>query len=407
MRSRLAQVALLGLLAAPLAASPVDLSFKSGTSLAQVAETVSVLGRFNVVVCPGAGDLATAFSARSMEPADALAMVAKANGLAVKKVGAGDTPTYAVGKLDQLRERFQTIATRVFQLHYVSPHEVARQLTAQADPLAGLVFTEDERLRRLAVRGSQEDLRAIEDSVRDIDMPLAQVRLNLALQVGAPGKLETIWRGNQVFEAGQQATFELTAASKPGTNGWRAERLKGAFTVRVNADNYCALQGQLDAGVEGPGGKVSTVITGQTAVRAGTELALGSHQLGDDRALTLTARIEIVGAASADPLMSPPPTPPGVPIGLPGLPPPVPSLPLPNEPMPPGTGPGAPGSGSMPTAIPGHSPVPTAPPSMVPPPAPVPNLDDPDADLEESPGSVIKPSPAASPDPKMDIDPEL
>ncbi len=234
----------------------VDFNFKAGTELAKAFETIAVIGKFNVVVCPGPVGVESTYSARGVEPAEALHMLATAHGLVVKRVRVGDTPTFAVGKPEQIRERFESQNTRVLQLRYTSPKAVVSQLAGQIDPKAGVVLSDDERTRKLMARGPEEMLAKVEDLVRALDLPMAQVRLHLVLSAGTPAKLEPVWSGSQVVEAGQDVRFEVSEAGKAGANGWKVAKLAGQFVVSVNADNFCALKGRVDAEVEGPAGGV-------------------------------------------------------------------------------------------------------------------------------------------------------
>lgn len=382
-------------LVAALCVAPVravDFNFKAGTELARAFETISVVGKFNVVVCPGTANVEAAYSVRNIDPVDALSMVARAHGLTVKRISRGETPTYAVGKPEQIRERFDTSVSRTIQLKYTSPKALAAILEKQVDPQAGVTISVDERTQRLLVRGPEEALAALGDLVKDVDLPLAQVRVNLTLSAGSPGKVEPVWKGSQVVEAGQDAKFDLSEVSKPGANGWRAEKLDGTFAVRVNADNFCGVRGRLDTVLGGPAGSVRAVISGQTSARSGEDVVVGSHELGGDRALTLSVRVEVVPQAIS-----------GMPPLLPGM---IVGTPPPISPMPPGTGPGSPGSAPLPpfNAPPGPGP-------GMPPPAPTP-LDDPDTDLDVNnlpapPSASAAPSSQPSPDGKLEIDPEL
>ena len=397
-------------LAAP--ARAVDFNFKAGTELSRTFETIAVIGKFNVVVCPGAGNVEATYSARGVEPAEALAMVAKSHGLAIKRVRTSESLTYAVGKPEQIRERFEALNSRTIQLRYTSPKLVASQIANQLDPRSGVLLSEDERTRKLLARGPEEALGKLEDLVRSLDLPLAQLRVKLILSAGAPGKLEPVWTGVQVIEAGQDARFEVAEAGRAGPNGWKVAKLSGAFTANVNADNFCTLKGRLEAEVESAQGAVKTVIASQTAARAQTEVQLGSHELGGDRALTLTARVEVLSADSvalpALPSGPLPPLPAGVPSGPPGSPPPFPSGPPPTGPIPPGAGPGDPGSGKLPP--PGPPPGPRAGPGMLPPVSPPKGEDDLDPELDMTPyASPASPAPSVSPSPdgKLEIDPEL
>lgn len=364
----------------------VDFNFKAGTELARAFETISIIGKFNVVVCPGTANVEASYAPRGVEPADAMKMLASAHGLTVRRVQSGETPTYAVGKPEQIRERFENAMSRAVTLRWTSPKQVAAQIANQID--SGVLLSGDERTRTLMVRGPEEAIAKVEQLVQALDVPMAQVRVNLVLSAGAPGKLEPVWTGAQVVESGQEAHFEVSETGKG--SGWRVVKLAGSFQVNVNAQNFSALKGRLDAELEGPSGPVKTAITSQVSAGDAATVQLGRHELGGERALTLTAKVEtldregLAGAVTA----------PGVPMGNP---PPIPSGPPPIGPVPPGAGPGAPGSGALP---------PSGPPPGPPPSAPVPDEIDQELDSVTIPSPIV-PSPAPSPDGKLEIDPEL
>lgn len=376
-RSRSLMTALL-LAAGRVAASPVDFSFKPGMELERALETVAVMGKFNVVVCPRLGPVQTAYSVRLTEPVDALAMLARVHGLTVRKVadGAGG-PTFAVGRPEQIRERFDTPGSFSMQLRHAVPDDVVKHLKAQLEPGVGLIASADPRTRRLVLRGPEDVLAKARELIRELDVPVPQATLHLTLTAGEAGKGQVVWKGSQVMLANETARVTVESPGKPAANGWRAGKIDGTFRLSVNAEDICTLKAEVDVNVEGAPGAIHATLSGNAQSRSGQEIALGSHELGGERSLQLTARVDVGRYPAQDALED---TPDNLDVTGPGGPPRSVS----------GSGPGT------------APPTPPAPSPAAPSPAP----NDPD-DLLDLRAPDPKPTPAATPSAAPEIDTDL
>ncbi|KVU38839.1 hypothetical protein WK68_14740 [Burkholderia ubonensis] len=174
---------------------PVSLSFRS-QPLVSAFETLSRLSGVNFVLDKDINPGATiSFSAARTTVEDAVNMIALTNQLD-KQMLNEDTMLIYPTRPDKIRE-YRALAVRTFFLSYADPKQVASQLKQLLNTKDVYV---DERLNAVVVRDSTDALSAVERMVQSLDLPPAEVTLDvqvlevtrsdlLNLGVGYPGRV--------------------------------------------------------------------------------------------------------------------------------------------------------------------------------------------------------------------------
>lgn len=300
-RSTVLAVACVCMMTRMAPATPVDFSFKPGTELARVLETVGVMGKFNVLVLPGAGPLRTTYSARLVEPEEALKLLAAAHGLAAHKLpaGPGGSETWVVGTLRQVHD-METETEAVLTVRFASVKSVEHHVLRLV-PSRNLTVVPEPRTRRVFLRGPPDVVAKAVALARDLDVPVPSATVHLTLAAGAPGKVQALWKGSQAMVAGEVTKLKLVAQPGKSADAWRASAVDGAVSAQVSADDACTLTAEIEVVIESPAGPVKAVLAATVPAKAGQDVLLASHELGGDRALTLTAKVELVREAARDP----------------------------------------------------------------------------------------------------------
>src|SRR5262249_24723494 len=143
------------LVAPPVLACPTDFNFKD-VELANIFQTIAVLGKFNVIVVPEVARTKAVVSLRQVEPLDGPYDVAKMNGLQAAKVrhDEGTTATtYVVGTAAQIQAMYGK-QTRIIKLRYASAAHVARSLGDRIEGMTGFKCAIDERTNRMILCGT-------------------------------------------------------------------------------------------------------------------------------------------------------------------------------------------------------------------------------------------------------------
>jgi len=153
---------------------PVSLSFRS-QPLISAFETLSRLSGVNFVLDKDINPGATiSFSAARTTVEDAVNMIALTNQLD-KQMLNEDTMLIYPARPDKIRE-YRALAVRTFFLSYADPKQVASQLKQLLNPKDVYI---DERLNAVVVRDHTDALSAVERMVQALDLPPAEVTLDV------------------------------------------------------------------------------------------------------------------------------------------------------------------------------------------------------------------------------------
>lgn len=166
----------------PLAAhaTPTDFNFKD-VELANIFQTIAVLGKFNVIIDPSVARAKMVVSLKQVEPLDALFLVARIQELKVKRVKweeGSTTTTYAIGRPDKIEKSFEAANSRTIQLKYAKAEDVAGILAKGLGKDVNVSVERDQRTNRLLLKGTEDVLAKVQDLIRDLDLPVPQVLLD-------------------------------------------------------------------------------------------------------------------------------------------------------------------------------------------------------------------------------------
>lgn len=161
-------------------ATPTDFNFKD-VELANIFQTIAVLGKFNVIIDPQVARAKMVVSLKQVEPLDALFLVSKIQELKVKRVKweeGSTTTTYAIGRPDKIEKSFEQANSRTVQLKYAKAEDVAGILAKGLGKDVNIGVERDPRTNRLLLKGTEDVLTKVMDLVKDLDLPVPQVLLD-------------------------------------------------------------------------------------------------------------------------------------------------------------------------------------------------------------------------------------
>ena len=187
-------------------ATPTDFKFKD-VELANIFETIAVLGKFNVIIDPQVARAKMVVALKQVEPLDALFLIARIQELKVKRVKweeGSTTTTYAIGRADKIEKGFEAANSKTIQLKYAKAADVAGILAKGLGKDVNVGVEKDDRTNRLLLKGTDEVLGKVQDLIRDLDLPVPQVLIDskiVDVQTNASRQLGFQWS----FGVGQTA----------------------------------------------------------------------------------------------------------------------------------------------------------------------------------------------------------
>ena len=290
------------ILAGSALATPTDFNFKD-VELQCVLQTIAVLGRFNVILCPGAEHSKVSVAVRQIEPLDMLFDVAKQSGLQVVRVrheeGSTST-TFMVGPPAQMQSAFGK-RTRTIQLKYASAAQIARTLGERIEGLTGSKTTIDERTNRIILSTGDDGYSEVMNIIRDVDLPVPATTVTLTLVGGTKDKPRTIWTGHAVATQGKPAKIEVSLASKEKSADWRLTSLDGKAFCRINSEDFIGLELNVGATLEKNGVASGVRWATEVQVRGSDEVTIGTLEVAPGDTITLKAKPVVIGSATPTP----------------------------------------------------------------------------------------------------------
>ena len=193
--------------------------------------------------------------------------------------------------------------TRTIQLRYAKAEAVMKTLQ-QASAGKPVTFASDAQSNRLIVTGPESEVIRACDLLRYLDLPQPHLKLEVVLESGEAGKPEAIWRGELTSASGEPAKLDLTGGTTlaAGRAAGKLTNLKGAFRTSVNPDNFCQIEAQLAASLDGPQGHTVPKFSGQVQARDGESatVAVLDTGAGHKMRLRLIPHVQKFGAPAAD-----------------------------------------------------------------------------------------------------------
>ncbi|MBI4863690.1 MAG: hypothetical protein HY815_26035 [Candidatus Riflebacteria bacterium] len=146
--------------------------------LSVIFNTIAAVGKFNVVVDPKVRQKMSVTLDR-VDPLQALYIVAKLNGLQVKKLAeVKGKDTYAIAPQDVIERGFEQGFTRAKRLRYAKAEDVAQIVSKGLGKEVNIGVEKDPRTNSLVLRGTEEVLNKVEDLIKELDLPVPQVMID-------------------------------------------------------------------------------------------------------------------------------------------------------------------------------------------------------------------------------------
>jgi type IV pilus assembly protein PilQ len=144
----------------------------AGTNLREVVKMIARQAGVNIILDRNVTGK-VALSLKDVYFEKALELIAKTNGLSIRKEG----NTYIVGKAKDLAEGFDRGLTRTFRLNFAKPETVQKVVGDVFKTTTGIPVkvSIDTRINAIIVQGTKDQLDQVESLVKDLDVKVHQV----------------------------------------------------------------------------------------------------------------------------------------------------------------------------------------------------------------------------------------
>lgn len=143
-----------------------------GTDIKQVVKMIARQAGVNILLDKNVTGKVS-LSLKDVYYEKALELIAKTNGLAVRKEG----NTYIIGRAKDLAEGFDQGLTRTFKLNFAKPDAVQKVVGDVFKTTTGvpLKVSVDQRINAIVAQGTKDQLDQVEQLVKDLDVKVHQV----------------------------------------------------------------------------------------------------------------------------------------------------------------------------------------------------------------------------------------
>lgn len=177
-----------------------------GTDIRQVVKMIARQAGVNILLDKNVTGKVS-LSLKDVYFEKALELIAKTNGLAVRKEG----NTYIVGRAKDLAEGFDQGLTRAFKLNFAKPDAVQKVVGDVFKTTTGvpLKVSVDQRINAIIAQGTKDQLDQVEQLVKDLDVKVHQVLVEAKIvEVLTSGKKQIgfkwDWTTTRMEETGLQ-----------------------------------------------------------------------------------------------------------------------------------------------------------------------------------------------------------
>ena len=213
----------------PRSLDGIDLNFSRKTSLREIFATLSKASGVNIIVHTSFQDQSISIDLRGLPFQRVLDTLMLQNDLFYKVM---DKNTLMVFKATpQNREQFENIIIKTYYLSNADPNDLRSTLTTINPQLK--VFT-DKRINALIVKAKPLDLAIVDQVVRSLDKPKAEVMIYLELMEVTESSLETMGLLPVMNATDSSGTYRLGATTVNNSSGLNTN--SGGFTGIHTAD---------------------------------------------------------------------------------------------------------------------------------------------------------------------------
>lgn len=207
----------------PRSIDGIDLNFSRKTSLREMFATLSKASGVNIIVHTSFQDQSISIDLRGLPFQRVLDTLMLQNDLFYKVV---DKNTIMVFKATpQNREQFENIIIKTYYLSNADPNDLRSTLTTINPQLK--VFT-DKRINALIVKAKPLDLAIVDQVIRSLDKPKAEVMIYLELMEVTETSLETMGLLPVINSTDTSGTYRIGATTVNNTSGLNTN--SGGFT---------------------------------------------------------------------------------------------------------------------------------------------------------------------------------